>query len=155
MAGGRPTKYKQEYVAQAEKLARLGATIREIAQFFEVSEPTIWQWQQQHPQFLSALKLGREASDDRVVQSLYRRAVGYEHDAVKIFQYEGEEVVVPYVEHIPPSVSAGIFWLKNRRPKEWRDKQEVDLEHSGGVGVQVVAVADMSAVLGDEASPPD
>jgi hypothetical protein len=32
-------------------------------------------------------------------------------------------VLVPYQEHIPPDVTACIFWLKNRRPKEWRDVQ--------------------------------
>jgi hypothetical protein len=65
----------------------------------------------------------------RVTRSLYSRAVGYNYDAVKIFLPAGSKqpVVVHYVEHIPPDVTAGIFWLKNRDPQHWRDSQQ--LEH--------------------------
>ena len=40
---------------------------------------------------------------------------------MKIFQYEGSPVVVPYREHVAPDTTACIFWLKNRRRNEWRD----------------------------------
>lgn len=83
------------------------------------------------------MKLGKEAADERVEQSLYRRAVGYSFDAIKIMQYEGEPVVVPFVEHVPPDVGAAQFWLKNRKGKDWRDKQ--DIEHSGGMTVKIEA----------------
>jgi hypothetical protein len=36
-------------------------------------------------------------------------------------------VYAPYVEHVPPDVTAGIFWMKNRDPQHWRDSQQ--LEH--------------------------
>jgi hypothetical protein len=45
----------------------------------------------------------------------------------------GEVTQVPFVEHHAPDTTAAIFWLKNRRREEWRDKQEV--EHSGNVRV--------------------
>ena len=32
----------------------------------------------------------------------------------------------PYVEHVPPDVTACIFWMKNRMPEHWRDVQNVD-----------------------------
>ncbi len=35
------------------------------------------------------------------------------------------------IKQVSPDVTAQIFWLKNRRPDRWRDKQ--DIEHSGGV----------------------
>jgi hypothetical protein len=62
-------------------------------------------------------------------RSLYERANGYNYDAVKIFMPAGakQPVVVHYVEHMPPDVTAGIFWLKNRDPQHWRDSQQ--LEH--------------------------
>lgn len=123
---GRPSDYKPTYVAQAAKLAELGATDREVADFFGVSEATLYRWQHTHRDFCEALKVGKEIADDRVEKSLYRRAIGYSHDAVKIMQFQGEEVVVPYVEHAPPDVTACIFWLKNRRKGAWRDKVEVE-----------------------------
>lgn len=120
--GGRPTAYKAEYVQQAKKLTELGATDREVAEFFEVTERTIYRWQHEHPEFCQALKVGKDVADDRVEKSLYRRAIGYSHDAVKIMQHQGTEVVIPYVEHTPPDVTACIFWLKNRRKGQWRDR---------------------------------
>ena len=138
MATGRPTDFRPEMVDQARKLAELGATDREVAQFFDVSEATIYRWQHTHPEFCEALKVGKETADNRVEKSLYRRATGYSFDAEKIMQYEGSEVRVPYVEHVPPDVTACIFWLKNRRRKEWRDK--IDHQHEGEVGLTVNVV---------------
>ena len=53
---------------------------------------------------------------------------GYSYDAVKIFMPAGakQPVVVHYVENMPPDVTAGIFWLKNRDPENWRNVQNVD-----------------------------
>lgn len=135
MAGGRPTKYKSEFVKQAEKLAGLGATDREIGEFFEVDEDTIRRWKHVHPEFCGALKVGKEPADQRVEQSLYRRATGYTFNAEKIMQYEGAEVRIPYVEHVPPDTTACIFWLKNRRPDLWRDK--VDQNVTGALSLLV------------------
>lgn len=121
---GRPSAYKPEYAKQAMKLCALGATDRDIADFFEISEATLYRWKLAHPAFCEALKVGKEPADDRVEQSLYRKATGYSFDTVKIFQFNGTPVVVDYVEHVPPSDTACIFWLKNRRPERWRDKPE-------------------------------
>lgn len=133
---GRPTLYREEYAEQAEKLCRLGATDIELADFFEVDRVTIWRWSQVHPEFCNALKAGKEASDERVKRSLYAKAVGYSYDAVKIFNAEGRPLVVPYREHVPPSDTAAIFWLKNRQPKEWRER--VENVHSGPDGGPMV-----------------
>lgn len=126
---GRPTAYKAEFAKQAAKLSDLGATDRDMADFFGVSERTLNTWKLKHPAFLQSIKVGKEAADDRVEQSLYRKATGYSFDAEKIFQYEGLPVRVDYVEHVPPSDTAAIFWLKNRRKEQWRDK--TDVEHTG------------------------
>lgn len=132
MAGGRPSKFKPEYVEQAKRLATLGATDRECAEFFHVSESTLHLWKHTHPEFSEALKVGKEIADDRVEQSLYRRALGYSHDAIKIVTVDKEVLHEPYVEHYPPDTTAAIFWLKNRRPDRWRDKREID----NNIGVQ-------------------
>lgn len=126
---GAPTKFKPEYVRQAEKLCEMGHTDYEIANFFDVSLKCFDNWKTKHRDFVRALKIGKEHNDDRVKRSLYTRAVGYNYEAVKIFMPAGREkpVVVPYIEHVPPDVTAGIFWLKNRDPQNWRDAQL--LEH--------------------------
>ena len=124
---GRPSKYKPEFCEQAAKLCKLGATDRELADFFEVREQTITNWKTQYPEFLGSLKRAKQESDDRVEQSLYRRALGYSHDAVKILlTKDGDVYREEYVEHYPPDTVACIFWLKNRRPDQWRDKFDID-----------------------------
>ena len=133
---GRPSSYKPEFAKQAEKLCELGATDEDLADFFEVSIRTIANWKTSIPEFLQALKGGKEAADDRVERSLYQKAVGYTHDAVKIFQHQGAVIEAPYREHIAPDTTAAIFWLKNRRPDLWREKQQH--EHSGPDGGPMV-----------------
>ena len=123
---GRPTKFRPEFVEQARKLCLLGLTDGELADFFGVAESTLNLWKITHPEFSEALKVGKDVADDRVEQSLYRKAVGYTFDSEKVFQYEGQVVRAPIVEHVPPSDTAAIFWLKNRRSGAWRDKHEVD-----------------------------
>lgn len=135
---GRPSEYKDEFVEQATKLAKLAATDVEIADFFGVTVRTLYSWKNRYPEFLHALKAGKEESDNRVERSLFQRATGYEQDAVKIFMPSGasEPVHAKYREVIAPDTTACIFWLKNRKPAEWRDKQ--DHEHSGEVTVKRV-----------------
>lgn len=130
---GRPPSYKDEYAAQAEKLCLLGATDQEVADFFEVSVRTVYRWKVDHDAFCQALKAGKEKADERVMRSLYQRAIGYEQDEVKIFMPAGAEnpVYAPFRAKVAPDTTAAIFWLKNRRPEEWRDKQT--LEHEGEV----------------------
>jgi len=127
MPAGRPSKYKPEFAKQAEKLCKLGATDPDLADFFGVSINTIGNWSNAHADFLGAKKAGKDEADDRVERSLYHKAVGYSHDAVKVFNNNGEPMLVPYREHVPPSDTAAIFWLKNRRPDDWRDKKEVNI----------------------------
>jgi hypothetical protein len=75
----------------------------------------------------SSLKAGKEEADSRVEQSLCQRAVGYSFESEKVFcNKDGEVTRVPIVEHVPPDVTACIFWLKNRDPAHWRDAWQVD-----------------------------
>jgi len=132
MTAGRPTLYRDEYARQAEKIALLGATDQEVADFFDVEVRTIYRWKHEHPEFCQALKVGKDVADDRVERSLYQKAIGYEQDEVKIFMPANSEapVYAPFRAKIAPDTTAGIFWLKNRRSGQWRDKQEVDHTHS-------------------------
>jgi hypothetical protein len=127
----RPTKFKSEYIAQAEKLCKLGATDIEIADFFEVSVRTLHRWKAEHDEFCHSIKAGKDEADERVERSLFARATGYEHDEVDIRVVDHSIVQTPIRKHYAPDTTAAIFWLKNRRPADWRDKQEI--EHAGKI----------------------
>lgn len=144
---GRPTAYKPEYDEQAKKLCLLGATDKELADFFGVCEATVYNWQNAHPSFLESIKEGKVLADAKVAEKLYQRALGYTHSAVKIFQYEGVPVEVPYEEHYPPDTQAASLWLRNRQPAKWRDK--VDHEVTGKDGGPVEHVATVKVVIGE------
>lgn len=132
---GRPTKYKAEYAQQAAKLCKLGATDAQLADFFEVSVSTINLWKVEHKEFSESIKVPKAQADARVEQSLFRRAMGYEHDEVDIKVVGGAVVQTPIRKYYPPDTTAAIFWLKNRKPEDWRDK--VETEHSGSVTVEI------------------
>lgn len=128
---GRPTKYKTEYIEQVQKLCQLGATDDEIADFLNISLSTFKLWRNKYPDLSAAVKIAKEAADARVERSLFQRATGYKADAVKIFMPAGavEPVYAPYRENVQPDVTAQIFWLKNRKSKEWRDRQDHEHHH--------------------------
>jgi hypothetical protein len=135
---GRPTLYREEFVEQVYKLALLGMTDAEMAEFFEVDERTLNRWKDSHPDFCQSMARGKQPADSNVAEKLYSRAIGYSHDAVKIFMPQGasEPVYAPYTEHYPPDTQAASLWLRNRQSAKWRDKQ--DHEHTGKDGKDLV-----------------
>lgn len=134
MAGGRPSKYDPDrHPIWAEGLAKLGKIEDDIAAAMGIHVSTLRDWKKKHPEFSVALKIGKSEADTAVEQSLYRRAMGYEYKEVKIVN-DGERVEKT-VKQVAPDVTAQIFWLKNRKPEEWRDKvyQEVTGKDGGPV----------------------
>jgi len=142
MPGGRPTKYKPEYPEQAKKLCLLGATDKDLANFFDITEDTITQWKKDYPEFSLSLKAGKDAKDAEVEKRLFERATGYTHKVRKPMSVsdpagQGSHIeIIEYEETIAPDTTSMIFWLKNRQSAKWRDKQE--LEHSGEIGVTIM-----------------
>ncbi|UXN34716.1 helix-turn-helix domain-containing protein [Avibacterium paragallinarum] len=134
---GQPTKYKPEYVTQVEKLCLLGATDKDIANFFEVSESTLNNWKNEYPEFLESIKKGKLLADANVADSLYKRALGYEAPDVDIRVIENKIVETPLIKHYPPDPTSAIFWLKNRQPDKWRDKQIQEISGADGNAIQV------------------
>lgn len=135
---GRPSKFKPEFIAQAEKLCKLGATDLEIADFFEVEVRTVYRWKAENEQFCQALKSGKEEADARVERSLFARANGYEHDEVHVSNYQGAITLTPIRKIYPPDTTAAIFWLKNRRPEQWRETKAVELTGKDGGPVETI-----------------
>lgn len=127
MKRGRKSEYRTEYADHALKLCLLGATDKELAEFFSVSEQTVNKWKKDYPEFLESLKKGKHIADANVASRLYNRAIGYDCKATKFAASEGKITdFKEYIEHYPPDTTAAIFWLKNRQPEKWRDKKEVD-----------------------------
>lgn len=133
--GGAPSLYQPKFAAMAVKACEAGFTDMELADLLGVSVRTINTWKVEHVEFAAALKLGKAVADERVERSLFARANGYEHDEVDIRVVGGEIVQTPLRKYYPPDTTAAIFWLKNRKPAEWRDKQ--DIEHSGDLIVKI------------------
>jgi hypothetical protein len=121
---GGQTVYQPRYAAEAERLCKIGLTDEELAEFFNVHRTTIYRWCADHPDFAEAIMIGKEATDDRVEKSLYRRANGYDIRVEKLFSYQGEISRATVIEHVPPDPKSMIFWLKNRRRDKWRDVSE-------------------------------
>lgn len=124
--GGRPSAFKEEYIEQGYQLTLLGLTDADLSRVWGVSTQTINAWKHSKPGFLDAIKRGKDSADAFVAERLFKRATGYTHKAVKIFNDGGVPMIVDYEEHYPPDTGAAIFWLKNRQKAVWRDKQEID-----------------------------
>lgn len=132
MAGGRPTSYDDSYADLAYKFCLLGATDAKLAEFFGVQESTINNWKQKHPEFMESIKRGKTQADAEVASSLYHRALGYSHPETKIATADGMITdTKEFTKHYAPDPTAAIFWLKNRQPEMWREKNQT--EHSGVV----------------------
>lgn len=137
--GGRPTLYKEEYNEQAYKLCLLGATDKELADFFEVDERTINNWKKDYNEFFQSIRNGKKIADIDVAASLYKttqdrivteqqaikcKEVSYNEDGKRV---EKETVKIVEVEKIiPADFRSQSFWLKNRSSGNWRDKTEVE-----------------------------
>lgn len=152
---GRPTDYSPEMVSVAKEMCESGATDRELAEMFGVSVTTLNIWKHKHKDFCFAIRLGKEAAITRVERSLYARAVGYDHDSVKITVLrDGTEVYSPFVEHVPPDPNAAVFFLKNRASHEWRDKfsQEISGPDGGPIAtsseIAALGAADLGRLAG-------
>lgn len=145
----RLSKFKPEFIAQAEKLCKLGATDMELADFFNVEVRTLYRWKSENEQFCQALKAGKDDADDRVERSLYARANGYEHDEVDIRVVGGAIVQTPIRKYYPPDTTAAIFWMKNRRPDQWRETKAVELTGKDGGPMETITRIQLVDMDGD------
>ena len=98
---------------------------------------TYAEWKKKYPDISDTLKKGKEIVDTEVENSLLKRAKGYTAKIKKTFKVKKveydpsgkkikEEEVLEVGEdeiHVPADVTAMIFWLKNRLPEKWKDKQ--------------------------------
>ena len=129
---GRPTMYDPSFNSKVVKFCEMGATDMDIADLLGIDISTLYKWKQRHPELVEAIKQGKTLADERVEQSLYKRATGYSHPEEKIFCSDGVVVRAETTKHYAPDPTSMIYWLKNRKPKEWRDKHEMVLTGADG-----------------------
>lgn len=118
--GGRETKYKPDYDRMAYKACELGATDKDLADLFGVCEATINNWKKDFPSFLESLKQSKADLDAKVERALFQRATGYSHPEQKVFNNNGEPMLVDTEKHYPPDTGACVVWLANRQPEKWK-----------------------------------
>lgn len=151
MAKGKYEEWLQpEGLLKLEAWARNGLTDEQIAKNMGVAPKTLYRWKEQHSQICQSLKKGKEVVDITVENALYKKALGYtvklkktfktkhviydEATGRKLEEHERLEVGIDEI-HIPADTVAQIFWLKNRKPEDWRDKRDVAV--SGAIPVVI------------------
>lgn len=140
MAKGKYQKWLEpENLILLEGWARDGLTDEQIAKNMGISYSTLKDWKNKYPAISATLKKGKEVVDTEVENALLQKALGMTKTIqkpikLKEVKYDNgkrvsEKERIEYAEEevfIPPDTTAQIFWLKNRRPDKWRDKQKDD-----------------------------
>lgn len=139
----------EEGLLKIEGWARDGLVNEQIAEQIGIHPSTLYDWQKKYPEISEALKRGKEVIDRQVENALLKRALGYEYDEVtkeRVVKKDAKGDIMTDLHGFPihemvetkrvkkevtPDTTAQIFWLKNRKPHEWRDKR--DIEHSGSI----------------------
>lgn len=116
-----------------EGWARDGLTDEQIANNIGISRSTLFEWRKNHQDISNALKKGKEVVDIEVENALLKRALGYTYKEITKEQVKNpttgqyEMMITKEVtKEVQPDTTAQIFWLKNRRKQQWRDKVEVE-----------------------------
>lgn len=127
-----------EGLIKIEGWARDGLTDEQIARNMGITRETLRVWRNKYSVISATLKRGKEVVDRQVENALLKRALGYQYDEVtreivfdEISQKDELTVTKIVTKEVAPDTTAQIFWLKNRKPNEWRDRK--DIEHSGGI----------------------
>ena len=106
-----------------EGWARDGLTDEQIAKNIGINRTTLYDWKKKEINIADALKKGKEVIDFEVENALLKRALGYEYEEET---YENGILTKKVKKQVPPDTTAQIFWLKNRKPNNWKDRVETD-----------------------------
>ena len=110
--------------------AREGLTDEQIAHNMGIRRSTFCEWQNRFPEISDTLKRGKAPVDIEVENALLKAALGFEYEETitEIEELPGgkqKKQIRKVKKYAPPNSTAQIFWLKNRRPDRWRDKQDI------------------------------
>ena len=130
MAKGKYQKWLEpEGLLKIEGWARDGLTDEQIAHNMGITPKTLYRWKEEHCQICQSLKRGKDVVDRAVENALLKRALGCTvKEKTTMYDDNGDVTSEKVIEKdIPPDTTAQIFWLKNRKPEEWRDKRDIGL----------------------------
>jgi len=161
---GRPSNFGKVNKEAVELMCKRGFTDAETWKCLNVSEKTWTNWKKKNPKFYQSIKDWKDEADEPVERSLYERAKGYscpetraqwvESDvfdpSTKEFKRVGRWEYAELTKHYPPDPTSMIFWLKNRHPDRWRDKQDVAMNFPQFDAIQVIPVAPKKTDDGSE-----
>lgn len=114
---------EQDKLTLLEGWARDGLTDEQIANNIGISRSTLFEWRKNNQDISNALKKGKEVVDIEVENALLKRALGYNYDEIT---YENGIETKRVTKQVAPDTTAQIFWLKNRKKAQWRDKIEYE-----------------------------
>lgn len=123
--------------------ARDGLTDEQIAENIGINVGTLYDWKNKYPNIAESLKDGKDVADRQVENALFKSALGYTFDEVTK-ELKDDELVVTKVIHkeVQPNTTAQIFWLKNRKRLEWRDRVENAITGADGGAVKIETLTD-------------
>lgn len=126
---GIQTRYNPKYIEIAREITNDGGTLDDVAREIGVERKTVLRWMDRYKPFRRAVEAGRETASEKVVESLYRRATGYETVERKtVTLSDGSERIEVMEKSVAPSVQAILLWLNNVLPDKWKDKKEVEVK---------------------------
>ena len=123
-----------------EGWARDGLTDEQIMHNMGIqSKSTFYGYKKRYSNISNALKKGKEVADYEVENALFKRALGYTIQ-VKEQKIDRDGCVHDLVKdiHVPADVTAQIYWLNNRKPKQWRNKRDDSQQDPENEGVMIV-----------------
>ena len=158
---GRTPKYEQwlepDNLIKLEGWARNGLTDEQIASNIGINVSTLYAWKVKYKDFSEAIKRGKEVIDIMVENALLKSAMGYKYDEVvkeRIYNPEtGESEIVEVkrtTKDVAPNSTSLIFWLKNRRPADWRDTKNIDAAVEVKNPFDGIDTADIKKLIGDD-----
>ena len=131
---GRKNKYYSVVLPKMDQIIKWceeGLTDMEIAKRLGIHITSLINYKKEHEELAKAMQEAKEIADYRVEDALYKRAIGYKYKEVTRQLVEDArtgktelKVVKEVIKEVAPDTTAQIFWLKNRQPQKWRDKQE-------------------------------
>lgn len=140
MAKSKATEWlEQDKLTLLEAWARDGLTNEQIAKNMGINPSTLYDYMNKFIEISNALKKGKEVVDIEVENALLKRALGYKYDEVT---YENGIEVKRVTKEVQPDTTAQIFWLKNRKPKNWKDKQNNE-NTSDDVNNRIIKISDL------------
>lgn len=130
----------EEGLIKIEGWARDGLIDEQIARNMGITAKTLYEWKNKYSEICEALKKGKEVIDRQVENALLKRALGYvvEEVTTEYVPELGYEIVTKKVKkQVAGDTFAMIYWLNNRKPAEWRQKQDINANVDGELNIKV------------------